>query len=41
MFSVLISTFKTVDFLYDLILNKDQSVDLMKKHGFYFIFVVF
>jgi hypothetical protein len=41
MFSILISTFKTIDFLYDSILGKERSVDLMKKHGFYSIFLVF
>jgi len=28
MFSILISTFKTIDFLYDSILSKDRSVDM-------------
>jgi hypothetical protein len=41
MFSFLIFTFKTIDFLYDSILSKERSVDLMKKYGFYYVYVVF
>ncbi len=41
MFLVLNSTFKTTYFLYGLILSKDRNVDLMKKHGFYFVSIVF
>jgi hypothetical protein len=41
MFLVMNSTFKTTYFVYDLILSKDRSVDLMKKHGFYFVYIVF
>jgi hypothetical protein len=41
MFLVLISTFKPTDFLYDSILSKERSVDMMKQHGFYSISVVF
>jgi hypothetical protein len=40
MFFVLI-TFKTIDLWYDSILSKKRSVDLMKKHGFYYVYVVF
>jgi hypothetical protein len=29
MFSILISTFKTIDFLYDSILSKDRIVDMV------------
>jgi hypothetical protein len=37
----LIFTFKTIYYLYDLIMSKEKSVDLMKKHGFYFFSFVF
>jgi hypothetical protein len=41
MFSIVNSTFKTIDFLDYLILNQDRNVDIMKKHGFYFVSIVF
>jgi len=36
----LIFTFKTIYYLYDLIVSKEKSVDFMKKHGFIFFFCV-
>jgi hypothetical protein len=41
MFSILISTFETTDFLHDSILSKKINVDLMKKHRFYYVSIVF
>jgi hypothetical protein len=41
MFSILISTFKTTIFLFDSIMSKEKNVDLMKKHGFYYVLIMF
>jgi hypothetical protein len=41
MFLVLISPFKIINLLYDSIMSKEINVDLMKKHGFYFVSIVF
>jgi hypothetical protein len=41
MFLVLIFPFKIINLLYDSIMSKEISVDLMKKNGFYFVFIVF
>ncbi len=41
MFLVQISTFKTTYFLKYSILSKERSVDFMKKHGFYYVSIMF
>jgi len=41
MSSVMISTFNIIDFLYDSILSKEINVNLMNKHEFYSMSIVF
>lgn len=40
MFLILISTFKSINLWYDSIVNKKRSVDLVNKHGFYYVSIV-
>ncbi len=34
-------TFKITTFLFDSIMSKERNKDLMKKHGFYYVFIMF